>query len=78
MLRAPQRSDVVAMLAPYGDRRPDDVSETIDSIELAWLMHQIEQRYGDVDIDDETLLRMTTVTGVVEALQELLVRSGDD
>jgi acyl carrier protein len=78
MLRAPQRSDVVAMLATYGDRRPDDVSETIDSIELAWLMHQIEQRYGDVDIDDDTLLRMTTVTGVVEALQELLVRSGDD
>jgi hypothetical protein len=40
----PQHSDVVAMLATYGDRQPEQVPETISSLELAWLLHQIEQR----------------------------------
>jgi hypothetical protein len=65
----PQRSDVVAMLATYGDRRPDQVPEAIDSLELAWLIHQIEQRYGELDVDDDTIARMTTVTGVVDVLK---------
>ena len=39
-----QRSDVVAMLATYGDRQPEQVPEAIDSLELVWLIHQIEQR----------------------------------
>ena len=34
----PQRSDVVAMLATYGDRQPEQVPEAIDSMELAWLI----------------------------------------
>ena len=72
------RSDVVAMLATYGDRQPEQVPETIDSLELAWLMHQIEQRYGPVDVDDDTLARMSTVTGVVEVLKDLRVGSSHD
>ena len=52
---APQRSDVVAMLATYGDRQPEQVPEAIDSLELAWLIHQIEQRYGALDVDDDML-----------------------
>jgi acyl carrier protein len=74
----PQRSDVVAMLATYGDRRPDDVPEAIDSLELAWLVHQIEQRYGALDIDDDTIARMSTVTGVVDVLADLKVGSAHD
>lgn len=66
----PQRSDVVAMLATYGDRQPDQVPEAIDSLELAWLIHQIEQRYGELDVDDDTIARMTTVTGVVDVLKD--------
>ena len=62
----PQRSDVVAMLATYGDRQPDQVPEAIDSLELAWLIHQIEQRYGPLDVDDDMLARMSTVTSVVD------------
>ena len=58
------------MLATYGNRRPEDIGEAIDSLELAWLIHQIEQRYGPFEPDDDELLRMATVTGVVEALQE--------
>ncbi len=61
------------MLATYGDRQPEDVPEAIDSLELAWLMHQIEQRYGALDVDDDMLARMSTVTGVVGILKDLRV-----
>lgn len=72
----PQRSDVIAMLATYGDRQPDQVPEAIDSLELAWLIHQIEQRYGELDVDDDTIARMTTVTGVVDVLTDRRVGTG--
>jgi acyl carrier protein len=59
------------MLATYGDREPEQVPEGIDSLELAWLIHQIEQRYGELDVDDEMINRMSTVTGAVEVLRDL-------
>jgi acyl carrier protein len=68
-----QRADVVAMLATYGDRQPEQVPEAIDSLELAWLIHQIEQRYGIFDADDDTLERMSTVTGAVGVLADLKI-----
>jgi hypothetical protein len=68
----PHRAEVLAMLATYGERRPEEVSEIVDSLELAWLIHQIEQRYGKpFEADDDVLARMTTVTGVTEVLAEL-------
>jgi hypothetical protein len=75
MSGALERSDVVAMLASYGDRRPDQVPEAIDSLELAWLIHQVEQRYGALDIDDDALPRMFTVAGAVAVLRDLKVGS---
>jgi hypothetical protein len=72
------RSDVVAMLATYGDRQPDQVPEVIDSLELAWLVHQIEQRYGELDVDDDMLERMSTVSGALEVLTDLRVGSAHD
>jgi hypothetical protein len=66
-----ERSEVVAMLASYGDRHPEQVPEAIDSLELAWLIHQVEQRYGGLDIDDDAIARMSTVTGAVDVLQDL-------
>jgi hypothetical protein len=38
-----KRDEVIAMLATYGDRSPEAVRERIDSLELAWLIHQVEQ-----------------------------------
>jgi acyl carrier protein len=67
---SPRRAEVVEMLAAFGDRPPDQVPEGIDSMELAWLAHRIEQRYGN-QLDDDTLARMTTVSGVVQVLGEL-------
>lgn len=66
------RDEVIAMLATYGERTPDEVPETVDSLELAWLIHQVEQHYGrPFDADDDALARMTTVTAVVRVLAEL-------
>jgi hypothetical protein len=69
----PTRSDVVEMLATYGDRTPENVPEAIDSLELAWLLHQLEQRWGALDIDDDMVARMSTVSGVLGVLTELRV-----
>ena len=73
MPAVPTRSDVVEMLATYGDRTPENVPEAIDSLELAWLLHQLEQRWGALDLDDDMVARMSTVTGVVDVLTELRV-----
>ena len=71
MSPAPDRQAVVAMLATYGNREPEAVRERIDSLELAWLVHQVEQRYGvSLDLSDEALARMSTVTGAVEILHD--------
>ncbi|MBO3751085.1 hypothetical protein J5X84_33860 [Streptosporangiaceae bacterium NEAU-GS5] len=72
-----ERSEVIAMLATYGDREPGQVPETIDSLELAWLIHQVEQRYGVLDIGDEALARMSTVTGALDVFRALRIGSSD-
>jgi hypothetical protein len=66
------------MLATYGDRQSEQVPEAIDSLELAWLLHQIEQRYGAVDVDDDMIARMSTVTGVLGVLKDLKVGLAHD
>ncbi|GAA4252000.1 hypothetical protein GCM10022255_046810 [Dactylosporangium darangshiense] len=77
MTAAPGRDEIVAMLATYGDRRPDEVGDGIDSLELAWLVHQLEQHYGTVlDLTDEELARMSTVDGAVAVLAGLKVETG--
>jgi acyl carrier protein len=73
------RDQVVAMLATFGDRSPDAVDEQISSLELTWLIAQIEQRYGVVlDFSDEVFAEMATVSGAVRALRGALAeaRSG--
>lgn len=66
------------MLATYGDRQVEQIRERIDSLELAWLVHQVEQRHGvTLDLDDESLIRMSTVTGAVEVLGEVLVEDAN-
>ena len=65
------------MLAAFGDRTPEQVPEGIDSMELAWLVHQLEQRY-DHRLDDDALARMTTVSGVLQVLGELPTEPGPD
>jgi len=73
MSATPGRDDVVAMLATLGGRAVDQVHERIDSLELVWLVHQVEQKYGvTLDLSDEELDRMNTVAGAVDVLGEAL------
>jgi hypothetical protein len=68
------RADVVAMVASFGDRPVDEVGERIDSIQLAWLVHQVEQRYGvELELDDAQFGRMSTISGAVEVLREAVM-----
>ena len=63
------RSEIVALLATLGDRDPADVPDRVDSLELAWLVHKVEQRHGvRLDLGDDELDRMATVSGAAEVL----------
>ena len=70
---SPGRDEVIAMLATYGDRKPEQVRERLDSLELAWLVHQVEQRYhAQLDLTDDQFLEMSTVDGAVSVLGKVL------
>ena len=61
-----------------GGRAPDEVVEKIGSLELAWLVSQVEERYGRrLDLDDDALLQMTTISGAVAAIHQMLAGAGD-
>jgi hypothetical protein len=68
------RAAVLAMLASYRSRAGEsggDVPESVDSLELAWLLHQVEQRYGrSLELDDDQLELMSTVDGAAAVLGE--------
>jgi hypothetical protein len=69
---------VIAVLAALGDRTAEDVTERIGSLELAWLVSQVEDRYETtLELTDETVRQMTTVTGAVVTLRELLEGTAD-
>jgi acyl carrier protein len=65
--------DVIGLLATYREREPEDVGESIDSLELAWLVNQVESTYQvRLDLDDDQLGRMATVPGAVDVLRREL------
>jgi hypothetical protein len=73
----PTRDDVLAMLASYGDRAPAEVREQLGSLELTWLVAQVEQRYGvELELSDEVFAGMQTVTGAVGVLRDALGHQG--
>lgn len=65
------------MLAGYRDRGAQQVGEQLDSLELTWLVAQVEQRYGvELDLSDEVFADMGTVDGAVGALRAILAGPG--
>ena len=69
---------MVAILAAMGDRAPDQVGEEISSLELAWLVSQIEDRYHTtLELDDDALARMMTVSGAVATIHQMLEGAAD-
>ncbi|HEY3871800.1 MAG TPA: hypothetical protein VGM10_25785 [Actinocrinis sp.] len=72
----PTREKIIPMLAAYANCAPQDVPENIDSLGVAWLIDQVERRLDfSLDLDDETLARMSTVDGAVAVLQEVHERT---
>lgn len=73
---APDRADVIGMLASFGDRTADAVAERIGSLELTWLITQVEERYAvTLELSDEELAQMSTVSGAVAVLHDALAGS---
>ncbi|WP_158839850.1 hypothetical protein [Saccharothrix deserti] len=69
----PDRDDILAMLGSLDGRPAEDVPELIESMELAWLVHQVEQRYGvRMELDSDQYGRMTTVSGAADVLREVI------
>lgn len=67
------RDEVVAMLAALGDRPGEEVGDAIGSLEVTWLITQVEQRYGvTLDLSDDQLNQMTTVSSAVTTLRDAL------
>ncbi len=68
----PGRDLVIALLAEYDERTPDQVGERIDSLELAWLVHRLRSAHAvRHDFGDEELSAMGTVDGAVAVLREV-------
>jgi hypothetical protein len=71
------RDAVVGMLARFGDRRPQDVPEELGSLELTWLVDQVERTYGvRLDLDDDVFAGMSTVSGALAVLRETVPARG--
>ena len=71
-----ERADVLSMLQPLNERTSDPGRERLSSMEVAWLVHQVEQRYSvRLELDDDQLAKLRTVTDAVQLLGES-VRSG--
>jgi hypothetical protein len=75
----PDRDEVVGMLAAFGDRPAGAVDDTIGSLELTWLITQVELRYGvTLDLTDDQLGHMTTVPAAVTTLRDVLAGAAHD
>lgn len=65
----PGREDIVAILAELTDRPVGEVSERISSLDLARLLYEVEIRHGlALDLSDDEMSRMSTVTGAAEVI----------
>lgn len=64
---------VIGMLAAFGDRAPEAVDDMVGSLELTWLIAEVEQRYSVVlDLTDEQLAGIHTVEDATSVLREAL------
>ncbi|MFD4395829.1 acyl carrier protein [Kitasatospora sp. NPDC058478] len=66
----PDRAEVRAMLAAFGQRAADTVPDDLGSLELTWLIAEFEQRYDiQVDLDDDRFGAVRTVDDATELLR---------
>ncbi|MFC1411623.1 acyl carrier protein [Streptacidiphilus sp. N1-12] len=72
-IEPPGRAEVLVMLAAFGDRAPEAVQDALGSLELTWLIAELEQRYGvELDLSDERFDAIRTVDDAVAVLGEAM------
>ena len=75
MIRSPvpDSDEVIAILAALGDRPPESTADPIGSLELTWLIAELEQRYAVVlDLPGDRLDGIRTIADAVDTLQQAL------
>ncbi|GAA1413016.1 hypothetical protein GCM10009639_65700 [Kitasatospora putterlickiae] len=76
-LARPDRAEVLAMLAAFGQRAPEDVPEELGSLELTWLIAEFEQRYGiEPDLDDDAFEAVRTIDDAVAVFRAAVLAAG--
>lgn len=72
--RIPDRTEVLAMLASFGDRTPEAVRDELGSLELTWLIAEFEQQYAiEVELSDERMDAVRSVDDATELLREAVL-----
>ena len=72
------RADLVSMLAELTAKPVDQVPDRIGSMELAWLVHLVEQRYDRrLDLTDDQLAGIRTVDDALAVFHASLTAPAD-
>ncbi|MDG4764615.1 acyl carrier protein [Solwaraspora sp. WMMD406] len=73
-----ERADLVTMLAELNTLPVDAVPDRIGSMELAWLVHVVEQRYDRrLDLTDDQLAGIRTVDDALAVFLTFLTAPAD-
>ncbi|MEU7924484.1 acyl carrier protein [Micromonospora sp. NPDC049801] len=72
------RADLLTMLAELTAKPADEVPDRVGSMELAWLVHLVEQRYQrQLDLTDDDLAGIRTVDDALAVLRASLAAPAD-
>ncbi|SCF14632.1 hypothetical protein [Micromonospora chokoriensis] len=72
------RADLLTMLAELTAKPAAEVSDRVGSMELAWLVHLVEQRYDRrLDLTDDELAGIRTVDDALAVFRASLSTSAD-
>jgi hypothetical protein len=67
------RAEVVEILAGLGGRGPQSVDEALGSLELTWLITELEQRYSVVlELSESDLSGIATISDALDVLNRML------
>ncbi|WP_433538822.1 acyl carrier protein [Micromonospora sp. CA-249363] len=72
------RADLLTMLAELTAKPADEVPDRVGSMELAWLVHLVEQRYErELDLTEDDLAGIRTVDDALAVLRASLTAPAD-
>ncbi|WP_174536978.1 acyl carrier protein [Micromonospora chalcea] len=72
------RADLVSMLAELTAKPADQVPDRLGSMELAWLVHMVEQRYDRrLELSDDQLAGIRTVDDALVVFRGALTAPAD-